>query len=828
MRRNRARRGGNHSRSIHPGLPPRGPSPVQAERLEERQLLTLIIDVRATDGSKLVVASAVGQVVNLQVWAEVTDPQNDPADDGFQGAFSSFLSTGVGPATPIDGNLSATLLTQFTANGSSSGISQDLNGDGNLDVGSNTPTSATGFLDARSGSALGDTSPGAVIGAVGTQGALEFEIATLTYTVTSLASGGETDINSRPRSIEPGSDAGTWFEDLVAVDPATDPPVAGTPVRIVAPAPVAGPISASAVAGAPTAINLLTAVQSLPGANAASLHIVTQPADGTATANTNGSATFTASLGAAGLETFDYQIADTNGQLSNLATVSVNVTAANVAPPTLAGSSSLALVGQANTVDVSSSVASALPLSAYTATATTPAHGTVVASTPFSGAFTYTPSPGYVGTDSFTYTLTAPGGQISNSATVSLSIGAQLSSAKGAARILAMLSGSRPVDTLTLTGPGAATVYFTGGGNLSERAGRASVTPAAGAAVELSGSIALAGTTFASAVSLTGQAVNLSQITDAAPLGRLIAATSTLAGSLSLGGLSLLQVAAMNDATATLGPAATAAGVTIHSGAIASSTLSTSAPLTLASGQLAAASITAPLARALHLAGMIDSSVQITGSDARAQIVSTAAIAGSILAAGGDALTLAAPSITASTVAAASAASLALGAGGSSLTLTIPGALGTLSAANLTSSTLTLGSARTIHISGNFSGDALLTTGNVAAISASAMTDDTLVIGATAAPLASATAASLGTATLASLRVTSGAAGAFADTTILAHTITSAALGQVTTANAGASFGLAAVSIRSASFTAAGVVQRLNATTLKQPAVFGDFEIELL
>ena len=59
--------------------------------------------------------------------------------------------------------------------------------------------------------------------------------------------------------------------------------------------------------------------------------------------------------------------------------------------------------------------------SATWAIATNPAHGTVIITNAATGAYTYTPNTGYVGPDSFTYTLTDADGDVAP-ASVSLSV----------------------------------------------------------------------------------------------------------------------------------------------------------------------------------------------------------------------------------------------------------------------------------------------------------------------------------------------------------------------------------------------------------------------
>jgi len=199
-----------------------------AEGLEERQMLTLTVDVRAADGSKSIELSNIGQVVNLQVWAEITDPQNQPTEDGLQDLAGSFLGTNVGPG-PVAGNLAATLVSPFNYIASQNGTVQDLNGDGNLDVGSNNNSSVTNFFYARS-QFLETSSSGTIVG-----NALEFEIGTLTYTVTHLNYGGETDINFRPRGPAADTIAAVWQEDGQGLNDTTGTFTAGAPFVVTAP-----------------------------------------------------------------------------------------------------------------------------------------------------------------------------------------------------------------------------------------------------------------------------------------------------------------------------------------------------------------------------------------------------------------------------------------------------------------------------------------------------------------------------------------------------------------------------------------------------------------
>src|SRR5688572_25600546 len=160
------------------------------EPLESRELLSLTIDVRLAGGGKSATVTGVDQVIKMDVWA-IVDGSNGSADEALMGIMGSFLSSNGGAAK---GDLWADLVSPFTAAGSDRGVQDDLDGDGDSDVGSNDDSNADGFFIARSstpvsnGSGSGDTK--------------SFKIGTLEFEVTQLLSGAETRINFEPRNSE--------------------------------------------------------------------------------------------------------------------------------------------------------------------------------------------------------------------------------------------------------------------------------------------------------------------------------------------------------------------------------------------------------------------------------------------------------------------------------------------------------------------------------------------------------------------------------------------------------------------------------------------------
>jgi hypothetical protein len=147
-----------------------------------------VIDVRTTSGGKTASVTTVGQVISLNVYATVTGKDSSGANDGFQSLAGSFLST-LSSSGAVHGNLTASNVSPFNGSASQAGKRQDLNSDGNLDVGTNSTKSITDAFNARDDSL--DYS-GAVSGA-----GQQFLIAKLTFTVTSLSSGLATTINFR-------------------------------------------------------------------------------------------------------------------------------------------------------------------------------------------------------------------------------------------------------------------------------------------------------------------------------------------------------------------------------------------------------------------------------------------------------------------------------------------------------------------------------------------------------------------------------------------------------------------------------------------------------
>ena len=149
--------------------------------------------------------------------------------------------------------------------------------------------------------------------------------------------------------------------------------------------------------------------------------LVSQPADGTLTFNTDGSFTYVPNAGFVGTDTFSYRDADSLNT-SNTATVTLTVTPATNQSPVASDDAYTTTEGMTLTVVGPGVLANDTDPSSKTLTPTlltSPADGTLAFNQ--DGSFIYTPDAGFVGTDSFTY-FDFDGTHTSNTATVTLNV----------------------------------------------------------------------------------------------------------------------------------------------------------------------------------------------------------------------------------------------------------------------------------------------------------------------------------------------------------------------------------------------------------------------
>jgi hypothetical protein len=185
-----------------------------------------------------------------------------------------------------------------------------------------------------------------------------------------------------------GTDAGTV---TVTVTPGNDPPSAAADTLT---APEDGDAEADVLAND---VDVDGDALSVTGS--------TDGAHGDVSCTPAGTCTYTPAADYAGPDTFTYTVADGNGG-TDTASVSVTVTPENDAP--VAGDDALTTEMDtqgsvdvlANDVDVDGDA-----LALETDSWSDPEHGSVSCE-PASGVCTYTPDPGYLGPDSFTYTVT--------------------------------------------------------------------------------------------------------------------------------------------------------------------------------------------------------------------------------------------------------------------------------------------------------------------------------------------------------------------------------------------------------------------------------------
>jgi hypothetical protein len=153
--------------------------------------------------------------------------------------------------------------------------------------------------------------------------------------------------------------------------------------------------------------------------------LVSQPANGSVVLNANGSFTYTPNANFFGTDSFTYRVQDGAGAESNVATVTLTVTAVND-PPTAVNDSynatedALLDVSAANGVlsndtDIDSPHGSLEAILVSQAS-----NGTVNLAA--DGSFTYQPNSNFFGTDSFTYQVRDDQGALSNVATVTLNV----------------------------------------------------------------------------------------------------------------------------------------------------------------------------------------------------------------------------------------------------------------------------------------------------------------------------------------------------------------------------------------------------------------------
>ncbi|HEV2889153.1 MAG TPA: Ig-like domain-containing protein [Frankiaceae bacterium] len=221
-----------------------------------------------------------------------------------------------------------------------------------------------------------------------------------------------------------------------------------------------------------------------PDGDALTYSVVTQPAHGSVTVNADGTYTYTPDPNYAGSDSFTYQVCDA-APLCATATATVTVSPVNDPPAAPAATSFSTPAGTAHDGTLPGSTdpdGDALTHSVLTG----PAHGTVVVAP--GGTYTYTPAPGYVGGDSFTYQVCDPSNACA-SATATVTVTAVpppnvapvanddvATVTTGTTAPVDVLANDADTDTLTIT----ATSTPANGGTVAVLPGSLTYTPAAG------------------------------------------------------------------------------------------------------------------------------------------------------------------------------------------------------------------------------------------------------------------------------------------------------------------------------------------------------------
>jgi hypothetical protein len=158
------------------------------------------------------------------------------------------------------------------------------------------------------------------------------------------------------------------------------------------------------------------------GLDLASIEIGTQPAHGTLTLQSDGKVTYIHDGSGATADTFTYRIRDKAGQLSNTATVSLSITLVNQPPIAQPDSATIATPGGQVEIDVAANDSDpdgGLNLGSVVIISP-PTHGTAVVLG--SGSIRYTHNGSDATSDSFTYKIRDFAGELSNAATVTITV----------------------------------------------------------------------------------------------------------------------------------------------------------------------------------------------------------------------------------------------------------------------------------------------------------------------------------------------------------------------------------------------------------------------
>ncbi len=586
--------------------------------------------------------------------------------------------------------------------------------------------------------------------------------------------------------------------------------------NVTASVPVAVNDTFTAIAGESTQLNVLAndtdAVSTL---NPATLVIVSPPTSGASVSvdPTTGLITYLAPSTFSGTDTFTYDVSDYAGQLSTVATVTVNVgtTKITTKPVTVT-----AMVDQTTSFKIltgATDSSGTIQPSTVAITSTGAEGATVLVNS--DGSIAYTPAPNFVGPDTFTYTVMDNKGHTSIPQTVTVDVGLTVGTAAINPHSLSFTSAGGPAVTMSIN-HGTMVIYLSNAATLSVVKSRAIISGVA----EQINSMVVSDTVYGSVLTVATKGagmVSIGGFSDTSSLKAIVAPHAILTGTISLRGITTLQVAQISSAKITVGTGLVN-GFSLLAPAVADTTITSGVPIRLIKvnawngSALGASAITAPLIGTILDPGIFQASLTLTGSGtdlAAAQIKGQLSnanwkISGNVgsLVVGGLTATISASHIRG---------------------IRVVGNVNPGSAVTLSGTGLSLGA---FSIGGSVDGTTITTAGNVGSIVGALFADDTVLIGAVAGTtITSVSTANVGTATLGTLRLTAGGMLGFSNSTLIAHTLGNTTLGIVDTTNASpAPDGVAMITARSITGTENGTVFRFLPSSVS-PDAFGQFEI---
>ncbi len=582
--------------------------------------------------------------------------------------------------------------------------------------------------------------------------------------------------------------------------------------------------------------------------NPSSVTLVSQPAHGVVGVD-GGNAYYEPYADFAGADSFTYTVADSNGDVSDPALVSVDVQAA---PLQLRDSVDQNLHASGGIID---QVRNALFADYSTiAVVTPPAHGTTSVDS-VTGRITYVPAAGFIGVDSFSYDAKNLNGLLSNTATATMVVKAPISDAKGGVRSIAFVNGEGVSETINLN-IGTADVVFSG--RITSVARHGGTETIAGTNLEIA-NIKLSDTTNASVLSVQSagnRTFPISQITDpTTPLGSINAPAATLTGDVTLAGLSSLNVGSIQGAGMTIDRAG-AQQITLTVGTVTSWSLTSRVAIgVLKVGSWSTTdnplSVAAPSFGSIVSAGDFDGGIFVTAPTAALGIGSlrvAGTLAGNIVDGGGAGsicVNAVAPKWSATFGGAVSLINIKTGDLTGDITAGSVGSIN-IKTGDLTGD-ITAGSARSIHVAGAISNANIYVTtpGGLGELVASSLVHSIVMADVDgfyridsqlAEDLGTNLSKYLGSATIGSIRLTGLDHAQFVDSIIMARNIRSLSLGMVDTTNDGNIEGIGASNVGTVNAVFGGKTihptrdqldsqATLDTYLAQQNVAFGDFKI---